>query len=1178
MLDESLERFRKGRARDIAGWRIFLLRRYETINRVVAWLTVLILTLTSGVWEVPVYAAVQPVPVFGYVTVPEQLVIPEELGSVEMQYRAPDDRPWIVFIQDAHTVSDAQSKIQRLIAYLQETYGIGLVALEGGRAQLDPLILRTFPDDFVKENVLRRYLERGELKGAEMAAILNPKEAVYHGLEQWDLYEENYLAYLRAYENKDKMLQKLNTLKAQLDKRREGVYSPELNKFHQQVTAFYNNEMHLVKLLRYVRGLIETRSEDFLTKVRAAYPRIAALLDSLSMEETGDDENVALAIRRMAEGFRKKYLSRLNQKQEMEFNSTYQAYQTGHMDSGAFLRFLVDMGKRLGIKARLTPLLKDILRHTRTLSMIRGTILFAELERLLFDIENGLISNEFQREIAQNYRRLRLLRDLASLEWTHDHLEEYQKDPEAYLYLLGEDRAKAYPALEFYRVALKRDQAFHEKLKDLLREKRTNAAVVVAGGFHTRGFERALKKAGYSYAVITPKIQSLEGQEFYSEIMHGHLSYQEFLKSTFYDAFIKHITANFVRKLNKMEFVEKLKFWRDAILRRLAREGRLSEAGDYTRYIDLLFKIYHDRFRTELKSGVNTTEILQAIEEELTRYQGRTLKRIREQFERKVQKIMKGLERLISRHEFRVEKIASLFEEVGSDNSSALAPPSALDSTIPSSPFSFISEVRESPISRSEVREDQGDEEAGGTRDSRDLILKVAGELSDDDSLSLEDLLHAHNSLTAMSDSGKDWDDMSLHLLKSGQRILLKLGKLANAQDQAAALGLAIQQRIERFRNPEGTSKEPPESESSPRSEVRLVSWEPPKFPIFMALLTGGGPASLRAAEEIFRNGPNTAGLEKALYRRFGDGMRRFRDDLTALVRSVAEKVGERWKEGGSVDFVFTQGPGTLDQFVRSRSYETLGSYARIAGGDTSQTIVDIIQGVMAAGLVTGRPMVVEDFIFRGKIAMPSDRASAFLSDSDQMIEVLQAWIASKGRAMDVEGLKRGAVMLDILILPEEGTDKQLQSLLPERVALAYPRNNPMIAKRAHALTKLFLNVPAVAYTENMPLKDSKVASLFGRDDRVLGVLDKRASHTITRRDEFMFMQVDSAFARRAITSVGLIRFLNAAQLARELGKLVNEKGVSLQVLTPQAYNAAIAFAEMLAEYHQATRYTATAA
>ena len=800
----------------------------ENIIRLIALSTAFIFSATSLSW------AQVPAPGTGKATLSsatrlslDRITIPEELGSIQTKVMAPGQNPSVILIQDAHAIVDAQMNIQGLIEYLQTQYGINLVALEGGKGTLDPTLFRSFPEGLVKKKVLGQYLERGELSGAEMAAVFNPKEAAYVGIEDWNLYEENYLAYLRAMQVKEKILKKLKVLKTQFDQKREKIYSPKLNEFHKHVEAFYEESSHLLELLKYLKGLLEAgklgsreagkKSPDFRPPSLLApssltdsnYPHLAVLFESLARDSSMEKESLELQIRRMTEDFRKKYFRKLPLDKQKEFNRHTQTFFTGAIDSGSFLKTLVQIAHSIGIKPKLTSTLQALLGHVETLSTIKGTKLFDELQSFLEKIEASLIAKPEERNLTERYKKLRLLKDLANLELTREGWEElgsweagglgaeggqlgkkgesndnriwireiegvsrgngfsredlsdnkgiperravwsglsikesspfgglkYRRGegtsphedihpvslPGARFFVrsdrIGQDEQATdlshgdhkrgivdnhrqylhqnkqphqlhevlasqlpdfpaslfLPAIEFYRLALARDQAFHRNLENLLKKEKAQSAIVLAGGFHAQGFEDSLKEAGYSYAVISPKINSLEGQKAYQEVMQGKLSYKPYLKTTFYDAFVRHSSINLVSELNEPDFKKNLKLWRDEVIRKLANEGRITEAGQYIRYIDLLFKTYFDKYGSQPRSSpASKQELLKAIEQELNSFRDETVNRLWQRFQAQFKEFTQGLRELIDTKALTNENVSSLLNRVGKPNSSVL--------------------------------------------------------------------------------------------------------------------------------------------------------------------------------------------------------------------------------------------------------------------------------------------------------------------------------------------------------------------------------------------------------------------------------------------------------------------------------------------------------------------------
>ncbi len=537
------------------------------------------------------------------ILVPGALKIPENLGRVESFHNAGEGKPFVFFIQDAHAIVDAQTSIRNLIGLFEKDYGVKLVGVEGGEGKLDPLVFRAFPDAFVKEKVMHGYLQQGEITGSGLAAIFGPRTSSYFGIENWELYKQNYVAYLKTTLEREKTLKTLSKVRDGLNMQAKAVFTPELQEFHNQSERFYTERSHLLEFLKYLASAApETKGEEK-EETAKKYPHLAAMFDSISRERGAPSVNLDAAIRRMAKSFQEHYADKLDRKTQMEFNGMHQKFVSGQVDGGKFLRYLVETGKAAGLSPRLSPEMRELIGHTEKLSQIKGTRLFEELEAFAAERERALTQNEMQARLSEDFRRFRLLGDLVRLELSREQLEIYQKDAEGHLSLLPDEaRELLNPALDFYRIALERDQVFHEKIERLMKSEKASSAIVLAGGFHAKGFERELQDKGYSYAVITPAIDSLEGQSVYQSVMTGKLSYAKDLEKSFYDAFVRHSTAALVRDLNEPDFRRTVKLWRDEIIRMLASEGRTVEAGAYTRSLDQLVRIYNKKFGGNPKS------------------------------------------------------------------------------------------------------------------------------------------------------------------------------------------------------------------------------------------------------------------------------------------------------------------------------------------------------------------------------------------------------------------------------------------------------------------------------------------------------------------------------------------------------------------------------------------------
>ncbi|MBI4970439.1 MAG: metallophosphoesterase, partial [Candidatus Omnitrophica bacterium] len=165
--------------------------------------------------------------VFAPVSAETDIRVPDKLGKVLESFRGLSGKS-VIFIQDAHANYDAQNSIRGLIDYFQKKRDIRLVGLEGGEGVLDLSVLRAFPDQKVKADVLNEYVRRGELTGAEMAAVVNELPAEYVGLEDAGLYRENKKAFLAVLENRYRFEREARKIRAALDQVSDQVDCPEL--------------------------------------------------------------------------------------------------------------------------------------------------------------------------------------------------------------------------------------------------------------------------------------------------------------------------------------------------------------------------------------------------------------------------------------------------------------------------------------------------------------------------------------------------------------------------------------------------------------------------------------------------------------------------------------------------------------------------------------------------------------------------------------------------------------------------------------------------------------------------------------------------------------------------------------------------------------------------------------
>jgi len=665
-----------------------------------------VFTATSVTWNTPATAApaeVVAAPAFSI----DSLAIPAEMGTITKEYgvRSTANEPYVtpyavprtvILIQDAHAVIDAQENIRKILGHLQKNYGVNLAALEGAKGRLEPILLRTFPEPDVKRKILAGYEKRAELSGPEVAAVMQEESGEFRGMEDWGLYEKNYFAYLRAQEKKPALLKQWNAFKQTLDSERAKVYDPKLNEFEEARENFLTERASLLDLLVYLSNF------QSLLKAASGYQELPGLISSIGYEKTGKQEALAPLVRKIADEFKTKYLRGLGVKTEMNFYNRYQAFMTGQITAGQMLQYLVQVGRENGKTVKLTPALKKLLGHAELLSEIKGSRLYDELLRFLPEVESSLIKTPAQRELAAKYLWLYLLKDLINLELTHEQLSEWMKFENrmskhetnsndknfkntnkkvSNLEDSGLEIVSSFarlpfakqgfrdsklnemlqPALEFYQAALERDQAFMGKIDAMMKDAKQTTVAVVAGGFHTSGLERILKGKGVAYAVVTPKIASLAGSENYARVMKGEVSFKDYLKTTYFDALMRHAVKALVEALPLPDRLRTVKVWRDNVIRELAKEGRITDAGKFLPYIDEMLQRMPEA-ATAIGPKRTKQEILDIVRNELEKFKKDSLEKIWKTFEFQLGIFTDGLKQLIAKKELSTQSVSALLD------------------------------------------------------------------------------------------------------------------------------------------------------------------------------------------------------------------------------------------------------------------------------------------------------------------------------------------------------------------------------------------------------------------------------------------------------------------------------------------------------------------------------------
>lgn len=530
---------------------------------------------------------------------PELLKLPTRFGEVVESHAGNGS---VIVIQDAHAIPDAQRNIANIIKHLQREYGVGTVALEGASGDLDPQIFRSFPDKKHLREVMKGYMDAGEIAGGTATAIFDETSTKYQGVEDWEIYEEGLGLYLSAMEKEALLLEMLSAKRLALNAEKEKVYSKELLEIDKAVENFYENAEQLTDLIK-VLGAAQAPQAG--SELEALWKEVSKQNNpSANSGQAGDkSQSKDVEVRDLARKVEKVLKSPGAVK---VFNSRKQEWMTGEISAEAFAMHLQQWADQSGLSLEMSSDLLGMVRDQQTLKGLEGTKLFRDLEIYIQSVKAKLIDGQSSaasagmRALDERTESLRLITRLTKLELPRQEWSELSKGKvfEA-LSALEINQDDLVFHLAFYLNAEERDQIFFENLtRSEPRLPSSNVRIIVAGGFHAEGITTRLKEAGMGYALVMPKINHIPESLNYRSQMRGEVSWKDYFEVEngrihLYKAFVRATRDNLLSRTQSLDPGDKdginlnlLKAWRDQIIRDLSDMGKVDRAAWYTRYMD----------------------------------------------------------------------------------------------------------------------------------------------------------------------------------------------------------------------------------------------------------------------------------------------------------------------------------------------------------------------------------------------------------------------------------------------------------------------------------------------------------------------------------------------------------------------------------------------------------------
>ncbi len=392
-----------------------------------------------------------------------------------------------------------------------------------------------------------------------------------------------------------------------------------------------------------------------------------------------------------------------------------QDYRTGRLDRGFLVKRIADSvervdneqpkdslsAKRYTLNAFEIPdILKPAARHAQTLESIKGTELFDELEKLEDELRSALPKSDEERRILQGYKELELLKSFAKLEITHREWRSIAEcgmpNADCSIGLIrtphSEIRTLFVNHFTFYELALRRDEALLENSLKIMDKEKARVSVITTGGFHSEGIKQRLKEGNIPFVLISPRINEIGTKDNYLNAMQNKRSFMKYYKGSLWDALAqdyaqKIITQGQVARgkgqganldpgsmtLDPHEITPQLKRWRDRIIQNSIAEGRITQATNYTKYVDALIQSLRSAYVDERTADSENT-----IQKELDAFLDLYFGKLRNIAKQKIENLSEGLKELFTQKEISAKSVEKLLNTINLPAKSNLQMPVVL--------------------------------------------------------------------------------------------------------------------------------------------------------------------------------------------------------------------------------------------------------------------------------------------------------------------------------------------------------------------------------------------------------------------------------------------------------------------------------------------------------------------
>ena len=466
---------------------------------------------------------------------PSGLFVPHQLGEVSEVHEVPHadvSTKLLILIQEAHVNYECQKHIAQILDRFASTYAIRLILVEGGEGYAGLRHLRELGSSSARAELAEEHLRSGMISGEEYLDIISEHPLLLWGVDDSRLHEEQMRMFLDLDRGRAAIEGNLVQLRQLIDQLMAQLANEALREFESKRALWDVEELGFAE---YIDFLL-TESQRLGVEV-AACANIKRWVTTRQLEAQMKWKQVELEQR----GAVTRLQSHAADEELAHLREIADRVKARELQASAFGQALELLIHRTHLELAEWPHLADYFHYLRLKTEVQLKPLLSEICEVQGKVKARLINSSSEAELVSAEERVALIERLVRQEWTPEDYRTFQRQPKGIrisqwlpaLLQLGSRLGVASAGLRdtavfeadlaraarSYEIARARGAELVRRSLAKMDMEGQQAAVLIAGGFHTDHLIELLGKESVHIAVVTPVFGPDQDQSRYARIV-----------------------------------------------------------------------------------------------------------------------------------------------------------------------------------------------------------------------------------------------------------------------------------------------------------------------------------------------------------------------------------------------------------------------------------------------------------------------------------------------------------------------------------------------------------------------------------------------------------------------------------------------------------------------------------